>query len=171
MFRNVQARVFVMGIRAVSLVAAGFAAVPASAQTPRVDGPFAGLFGGDKQDSTHSLDARGSLAGLYQHASVPNTETGALDPRFQQSGTFAVAAGSLLYAYAHHGQDSTFTVNAQGSVADYSVAPGSLAAGFTGGTGLTTNLTRKVTFGTSANVGYSPFFNFGALGFGAAPGS
>jgi hypothetical protein len=160
-----------MGIRALSFLAIGSATAPVYAQTPRVDGPFAGLFGGDKQDSTQSLDARGSLSGLYQRANAPAGESAFLDPVFQQSGTFAVAAGSLAYTYDRHGQNSTLTAYGTGSVADYSVDPGSLAAGFRGGMGLTTNLTRKVTFGSSATVAYSPFFNFGALGFGAAPGT
>jgi hypothetical protein len=81
-----------------------------------------------------------------------------------------VAAGSLAYAYSRHGQSSALNVYGNGSVADYSADPGSVAAGFGGGVNLTTSLTRKVSFGSSANAAYSPFFNFGALGFGASPG-
>jgi hypothetical protein len=45
-------------------------------------------------------------------------------------------------------------------VSDYSVAPGSPDVSFSAGTGLSTRLTRKIDFGTSANVSYSPFFSF-----------
>src|SRR4029078_7598715 len=83
----------------------------AHAQTPRVQGPFAGLFGGTST-ATHSLDFRGSLFGAYQEVFLPpeEEELAVLDPLFQKTGKFAGAAGTLHYTYGRRGDHAFFNV-------------------------------------------------------------
>ena len=135
---------------------------PAWAQAPRATGPFTGLFGGRSQ-ATHTLDFRGSLFAAQQKVLVPSDATDdplLTDPRFQESNTYGGTAGTLTYGYGRHGGTSSFSVNGRGSVSDYTVAPGNPDVSFSAGTGLSTRLTRKIDFGTSASVAYSPFFSF-----------
>jgi hypothetical protein len=136
-------------------------AIPAWAQAPRSSGPFSGLFGGPAR-AGHSLDFRGSLFAVDQKVFVPSTESEAvaLDPRFQQGGTFGGASGTLAYSYDRKGDGSGFFVNSRASVSDYSVSPTLPDFGFDLGTGVTTRLTRRIEFGTRATASFAPFFSF-----------
>jgi hypothetical protein len=135
----------------------------AHAQTPRVQGPFAGLFGGTSQ-ATHSLDFRGSLFGAYQEVFLPpeEEEVAMLDPQFQKSGTFAGASGTLNYTYGRRGDHAFFNVAGHGSVADYSVRPDvpQYTAGVSTGTGLSGQITPKVRYSASAAASYSPYLGY-----------
>lgn len=150
----------------------------AAAQTPRVEGPFAGLFGGQAGDRrvNHSLEARGSVFGLYQDVLRPTAQEVVdyqLDPRYQESGAFGGVSGALDYAYRRTAKRSGFYVNGHAAAADYSVQPEDIAAVYNASVGLNTQLTQKVTFNASGYAGYAPFYNFGAAmipGAGPTPG-
>ena len=140
---------------------------PAVAQTPRVEGPFSGLFGGQSGNRkvTQSLDFRGSVFGLYQDVLRPTAQEAVdlqLDPRYQESGSFGGVSGSMDYAYQRGAKQSGFYINGHAAAADYSVQPEDIAAVYSASTGLNAQLTRKITFNASGYTGYAPFYNFGA---------
>jgi hypothetical protein len=140
-------------------------AASAGAQTPRVQGPFAGLFGGGagNRSTTQSLDVRGSLFGVWQDVLEPPADLlRELDPRFQKSGTFGGAAGSLAYSLQRNARSSGFFISANASAADYSVQPETVMATYNAASGLTAQLTRRISFATSASAIYAPFYNFGS---------
>lgn len=144
------------------------AASPVWAQSPRASGPFAGLFGGRGQ-ATHTLDLRGSLFAVKQKVFVPPEEREAaeLDPRFRQDDMFGGASGSLSYSYNRRSPAGAgFFVNGLGAVSDYSVRPDRPDFSASAGTGVSTNLTQKINFSSSAGASYSPYFAFGSS-FGA----
>lgn len=144
----------------------GSAAV-VSAQTPRVEGPFSGLFGGQSGNTkvTQSLDVRGSLFGVYQDVLKPSEDLlRELDPRFRKTGTFGGAAGSVSYAYSRSARRASMFASANANAASYSVRRGIIAGPYSGTAGFNANLTRKITLSSSAFGMYSPFFNIGATG-------
>lgn len=144
----------------------------ASAQTPRVEGPFSGLFGGTpaNRQILHQLDLRGSLFGVYQEVLEPSeSQLRDLDPRFQRSGTFAGASGALAYQYQRIAKRATFFTRATGSGAQYTVGGNTVAVMFDGNTGFTTQLSQKISFSTNGYAGYAPFYNFNQLF--SAPGT
>jgi hypothetical protein len=137
----------------------------AVAQTPRVEGPFAGLFGGSggSRATTQSLDVRGSLFGVYQDVLEPSADLlRELDPRFQKSGTFGGASGSVAYSLQRNARRSGFFLAANATAADYSVQPETIMAAYDASGGLNAQLTRKISFVTSASASYAPFYNFGS---------
>jgi hypothetical protein len=137
----------------------------AHAQTSpsRVEGPFAGLFGG-ASPATHSLDFRGSLFGVYQKVSLPPEleQNSTLDPRFTSSGTFAGTSGSLNYIYGRRGNHAFFDVDGHGSIAEYSVLPDvpQYTVAVSAATGLFGQLTQKIRYSTSATATYSPYYGY-----------
>ncbi len=150
-------------LAALAVVCAGSAR--AEAQTPRVQGPFAGLFGGNAggRSTNQSLDVRGSLFGVWQDVLKPDPDLlRELDPRFQKSGTFGGASGSLTYSYQRTTRSSGFFAGASASAADYTIRPENVLASYTASTGLNAQLTRRVSFGVSGSAAYAPFYNFGS---------
>ena len=72
-------------------------AIPASAQSPRPDRPYRGLFASGIDFSDQSLVAQGSVGGGYDSNVL--LESGlATDPRFAQSGMVGAVSGSLAYS-------------------------------------------------------------------------
>jgi hypothetical protein len=144
----------------------------ASAQTPRVDGPFSGLFGGQSQnrDVTQSLDLRGAVYGVWQDVLSPSsTVLREVDPRYQASGTFGVGSGSVDYMYRRAVRRSAFFVNGYAAAADYSVLPESIPATYRASAGLSSQFSQKVVFSAGGYASYAPFYNFGSTGVAAPP--
>jgi hypothetical protein len=139
---------------------------PALAQTPRSNGPFAGLFGGDiTQPRTEALDFRGSVFGAYQHVVVPDSVVGAVDPRYQQSGPFSGATGSL--AYERRTERARFGVNGGATLWQYSAISEGMTVGTNGSTNISVNVSPKLLLDARASVSRSPFYGFSPLLFDA----
>jgi hypothetical protein len=143
-----------------------------SAQTPRVEGPFSGLFGGQSQnrDVTQSLDLRGAVYGVWQDVISPSsTLLREVDPRYQASGTFGVGSGSIDYMYRRAVRRSAFYVNGYAAAAEYSVLPESIPATYRASAGISSQFSQKVVFSAGAYASYAPFYNFGSTGVAAPP--
>lgn len=162
-----------------TLVLASAAAV--SAQTPRVQGPFAGLFGGQgNRNVTHSLSVRGSLFGVYQDVLEPSADLlRQLDPRFQRAGLFGGVSGGLAYGYSRSARRASFAAGSNASASTFSARPDLVIASYNGSASLSANLTRRVTFSTAGTGMYTPFYSFGSaitavnpspIGAAAGPG-
>jgi len=145
--------------------------MPLAAQTPRADGPFAGLFGGTSQDN-QTLSVRGSMFGAYQDVLLPPAEEQqdiALDPRFQKTGTFSGVSGSVSYAYARKTEGTAVGVNGDVAISHYFSSadyPQSQQLAFLAGARYATNLAPKVVFTSTAVASYLPFFNFAPFASG-----
>jgi hypothetical protein len=138
----------------------------AQAQTPRSNGPFAGLFGGDiTQPRTESLDFRGSVFGAYQNVAVPDGVVGVVDPRYQQSGPFSGATGSLTYE--RHTERARFGANGGATLWQYTAISEGTTAGANGSTNLSVNLNPKLLLDARAGVSRSPFYGFSPFLFDA----
>jgi hypothetical protein len=167
-FRRVLSVVRPIGACAVTLACAS----AGYAQTPRVEGPFSGLFGGQSQnrDVTQSLDLRGSVYGVWQDVLSPaGTVLRELDPRYQESGTFGGASGSLNYMYRRAVRRSAFYISGYAAASEYSVLPQSIPASYNASTGVSSQLSQKVVFSASGHVSYAPFYNFGSTGVATPP--
>jgi hypothetical protein len=144
-------------------------AAAATAQTPRVEGPFSGLFGGQSRNRNvrQSLDVRGSVFGVHQEVLRPSAASlRELDPRFQRSGTFGAVSGAASYSYQRSARRASFLLGGNATAASYSTRPDLVMASYNGVSGINANLTRKITLSTTAFGSYAPFYNFGS---GAAP--
>lgn len=150
----------------VSAVAAALTTSVASAQgaspTGRIAGPFSGLFGGRRADNHHTIDLRASLFGVQQTVNVPaDIDPALLDPRFQRTASFAGVQSTLLYSFSRRTANGGLTANAGALVSDFSVAPEAPQyAGF-GGIGLTTRLTRRISFIAGGQTFYGSAFSLG----------
>lgn len=149
-------------------------AVPAVAQTPRAMGPFGGLFGG-VGSSGQTLDLRGSVFGLYQETSLPESATSdVLDPQLDLKGSTSGASASLGYAFRRTGPGSSIHAGARGSASMLSSRPDDLPVDVAAATGFSTQLGRRTTFSAGGDGFYSPYSGFPnieqgytpALGFG-----
>jgi hypothetical protein len=146
-----------------ALVLASAAAV--SAQTPRVEGPFSGLFGGQSanRNVSHSLGARASLFGVYQDILEPSADVlQQLDPRFQRSGVFGGVSAGLAYAYFRSARRASFSAGSNASASTFSARPDLVIGSYSGVASLSANLTRRVSFLASGTGSYTPFYNFGS---------
>ncbi|MBS1817542.1 MAG: hypothetical protein JSU08_06415 [Acidobacteria bacterium] len=144
----------------------------ASAQTPRVEGPFSGLFGGNpaNRQILQQFDLRGSLFGVYQEVLEPSeSQLRDLDPRFQRSGTFGGASGGASYQYQRIARRASFFTRANASGAQYTVSGNTVAVMLDASSGFTSQLSKQISFGVSGSAGYAPFYNFNQLT--SAPGS
>ncbi len=144
-----------------------------SAQTPRIEGPFAGLFGGASRNRTvsQSLDVRGSLFGVWQDIlEPPADQLRLLDPRFQKTGVFGGVSGAAAYGYQRAARRSSLFFGANAGATTFSSTPDLVIGNYSGMSGLTTNLTQKISFSATGMGGYSQFYNFGSnLGTLATP--
>ncbi|MES1254511.1 MAG: hypothetical protein ABUS56_02810 [Acidobacteriota bacterium] len=142
---------------AVVLALAGLT-TPAWGQTP--GGPFAGLFGaGARTTQGQTLDLRGALFGTYQQVNVPDDQAANIDPRFQKSAAIGGTTGTLTYGYRRMtnngpGASSSFVVNGNGSIADYSVNPDLPTYSFGLGVGLS-KATRTTSLNSTVGGSYS----------------
>jgi hypothetical protein len=139
---------------------------PVAAQ-PATGGPFSGLFGANARDATQSLDFRGSLFAAYDTnvlAEAPGGPGGSpLSQLPTQAGVANGLNGSLAYGYRRHGTRAQFQVSSTASLSEFGAGSntGNLwIPAFAAGTGLGVNLTRKVTLGVNASVGYAPFYQY-----------
>lgn len=145
-----------------ALVLASAAAV--SAQTPRVQGPFAGLFGGQgNRNVTHSLGVRASLFGVYQDILQPSADLlRQLDPRFQKTGTFGGVSGGIAYSYLRSTRRASLSTGSNASASTFSTRPDLVIASYRGVAAFRASLTRRVTFSTTGTGSYTPFYSFGS---------
>lgn len=142
----------------------------AEAQSERMVGPFAGLFGGGRPAvNSQSLGLRASLFGVQQDVKLPNNfDTTLLDPRFQASSKFAGASSSLGYLFNRQMGASNLAIGATGFVADYSIAPEEPQYGFSTNTaiGFSTRLTRRIALASSGQAAYQSLYSFAPFGTG-----
>ena len=138
----------------------------ASAQTPRAQGPFAGLFGG-ATTNTQSLDARGSIFAAHQDVIVPDDiDPAQLESMFTRSLTYGGMNGSLVYGYNRSPAQggSTLSFNAAAGVSSYTENPQFFPWTASADGTATTKLARRVDLSVGGGVTYSPYFTFGTPG-------
>lgn len=138
-------------------------ATAASAQSPRAQGPFAGLFGA-ATTNTQTLDLRGSLFAAYQDVIVPdNINPALLDTFFTDSMAYGGANASLSYGYTRQPSQggSSFSFSGIGGVSQYSQDPGVFPWNAAASASAGTKLTRRIDLSAGAGISYSPYFTFG----------
>jgi hypothetical protein len=135
---------------------------PVSAQTRRAAGPFSGLFGGGTRGgNAQALNVRGSLFGIWQNIVVPDTvDRTQLDPLFIENSTFTGASGTMSYTYSRQTTGTSFIFDGTGSLAEYSIQPEQPQVFSSVMTGLSTKLTRRISFTSGAGLAFSPYLGF-----------
>jgi hypothetical protein len=169
---NVRLRLLWMRVGVLMLGVSVCCAGRASAQTPRAAGPFAGLFGGGRTANSNTLDFRSSLFGVWQDVSIPDdVDPALLDPTLHQDSAFSGANASLLYAYGRTTSGTQFSVNGMGNISEYSLTWDEPQYNFNSSASLSTSLTRRISFNSSAAVGYSPYLSLAPVTGGGDFGS
>jgi len=136
-------------------------ACPAFAQGPRVTGPFAGLFGGGDAVNGQSLDFRSSAFLTAQRTEVPaDLQPALLDPRYQGDTRMAVATANLAYAFSRSADQSSARFSTNAGLIDYSSSPGSPMYTLMSQAGVSTRLTRRISFNSSGQLNYGTAYNF-----------
>jgi opacity protein-like surface antigen len=130
----------------------------ASAQQPRANRPYRGLFGGGVGETEQSLSVSGSLGGGYddnilaEGTGVSNTST---DPRTAKKGTLGSGNGSVSYSL---NRDRVgLSVSVASSSRYYPNVQPRFVSGHTGGLDLQWRVGRKTSLSATASVVYQPF--------------
>jgi hypothetical protein len=130
----------------------------ASAQRPRPDRPYRGLFGGNGADpnSSQTLDLNVSLFGAYDDNVLASNGQGSINPEYMQSGGFGTGTMSLDYTK----KAGRATLDFSGGTA-YRYYP-SLhelnGASYFASVGVSTKLGRRTTLSVTGSGSYTPFF-------------
>jgi hypothetical protein len=148
-------------------------ASPAQAQSERVAGPFAGLFGGGgRATNGQQLNVRASLFGMQQNVNVPaGLDPALLDPRFQASNRFGGVSGSIDYSFRRQADASSAFFTAIAQASDYTVAPKEPQYGFGLSGGLSSKLTNRVSFSANGQGAYASTYNLLSQGANVAGGT
>jgi hypothetical protein len=137
-----------------------FVCLPASAQRPRPDRPYRGLFGGNGADprSTQQLDVSLSFAQAYDDNIVAAAGQGTGDPRFQQDGSYGL--GTMSLDYSKRAGRVTFEVSLGTGYRyyrSYEVLNGLTSFG---SVGLAARLTPRTDVRLSTSGTYAPYLSF-----------
>jgi hypothetical protein len=148
---------------AVAILAALVCAAPASAQRPRPDRPYRGLFGGNGADpnSTQQLDLNASLFGAYDDNVLANQLQFGVDPRFQQSGGYGT--GTVSLDYTRRAGRATFDFTGGTTYRYYPSLSQLDGANSFVSAGLTAKLSSRTNFSATESASYSPFYSLGAI--------
>lgn len=140
-------------------------------QSGRMRGPFSGLFGGGQPSvNQQTLSLRGSLFGIAQNVEFPeDLDPDLVDPRLQTTQqSFAGASTSINYLLRRKAGISTMGLGGTAFAANYSIAPDKPQFGGStnGSVGISTKLTRRITFTASGQGSYSSQYSFTPLSAG-----
>jgi hypothetical protein len=135
----------------------------ASAQRPRPDRPYRGLFGGNgaNPNSSQQLDVSLSFFGSYDDNVLATTPQGVSDPRFQQSGGFG--SGSISLDYTKKAGRASFDVSGGTSYRYYRSLEELNGFNSFAGIGLSAKLSAKTDLRLSESVNYTPYYSFTSL--------
>lgn len=143
--------------------------VPAPGPQSRVNGPFSRLFGaGEQTANSQSLQLRASLFGAQQSIRVPEEDQSQLDPRFRESQLFAGSSVSMAYLLSRTSGPRSLSIGGGGYLTEYSVQPTQPQYGSYANFSISTPLTRRISFASSAQLThgvvyqFSPFLAFNA---------
>ena len=138
-------------------------ATTAGAQTfappPRAERPYRGLFGGGVGETEQLLTFNGSLGAGYDDNIFMDSNVGGTpaDPRAAQSGSYALASGTLSYSF----NKSRLALGASAGVSTrrYSGSSKDLITAYGGSIGGSFRFTerQRLTFGQAVN--YQPYLN------------
>jgi hypothetical protein len=129
------------------------------APTPRAERPYRGLFGGGVGEAEQLLTLNASLGGgyddnIFMESNVGGTPT---DPRAAQSGSYALASGTLNYSF--NKSRLAFGASAGVSTRRYSESSEDLVTAYGGSIGGSFRFTERQSLTFSQAVNYQPYLN------------
>jgi hypothetical protein len=144
-------------------------AAPASAQRPRPDRPYRGLFGGNGADpnSAQQLDLNVSLSAAYDDNVLASTGQIGIDPRFQQSGNYE--NGTISLDYTRRGKRATIDFTGGGSYRYYPSSGEMNGYSSFASVGVSAKLSPMTDVKATESASYLPFYSLGAIP-GGTPG-
>jgi len=129
------------------------------APTPRAERPYRGLFGGGVGEAEQLLTFNASLGGgyddnIYMDSNVGGTPT---DPRAAQSGSYALASGTLSYSFNKSRWD--LSASAGASTRHYTEVGQDLITAYGGSIGGSFRFTERQRLTVNQAVNYQPYLN------------